>query len=659
MKGKKILESIKKFLIESKKVIKDNKILLLFIVGSVFNGFLLRGCSVGQIYKISPLSVDLLITLLFASVYFLLKEKNRFKYLFIISILSSIICIANAIYYDYYSSYISITFFSFIFTNTETGDANVTGDVIKLKYFVFLWLPIALFIFNKYTKTKQLYGKEAFKLTLKWALISFIISICSLELVSYARLYTQWNREYIVSNFGIYTYQINDLIKSIEPSMASMFGNDKTRKEINDYYDKKQYNNYYNEYTDLFEGKNVIAIHAESMQQVNMDISFNGIEVTPNLNKLAEEGIYFSNFYSQVSSGTSSDTEFTVATGLLPSKVGTVFINYADRKYISMYQLLKNEGYTVVSMHANVGNFWNRNIMYKQLGYDYFYDKDDYEIDETIGFGLSDRSFVIQSVQKLKKLKETNGKFYATMITLSNHTPFEDVDKYGEYDVSMIVDGVKYDYMENTKLGNYFKSVHYADQQIGLLIEELEKENMLDDTVIIIYGDHDARISKSEWNRFYNYDYETDSIRSADDEEYIDIDYYFYEINRKVPFIIWSNDEKFKTNLSQEITTVGGMIDVGPTIMNLLGIYNKYALGNDLLNEQDNIVVFPNGNFVTDIVYYNESKNEYKMLKDVPIGEKYIENCKNYAREVLDVSNDIIVYNYFEKELSEERFEKE
>ena len=78
-----------------------------------------------------------------------------------------------------------------------------------------------------------------------------------------------------------------------------------------------------------------------------------------------------------------------------------------------------------------------------------------------------------------------------------------------------------------------------------------------------------------------------------------------------------------------------------------------------MLNEQDNIVVFPNGNFVTDIVYYNEAKNEYKMLKDVPIGEKYIENCKNYAKEVLDVSNDIIVYNYFEKELSEERFEKE
>ena len=223
----------------------------------------------------------------------------------------------------------------------------------------------------------------------------------------------------------------------------------------------------------------------------------------------------------------------------------------------------------------------------------------------------------------------------------------------------MTVDGVKYDYMENTKLGNYFKSVHYADEQIGLLIEELEKENMLDDTVIVIYGDHDARISKSEWDRFYNYDYRTNDVKSSSDETYINIDYYFYELNKKVPFIIWSNNEKFKTSLSGEITTVGGMVDVGPTIMNLLGIHNKYSLGNDLLNKENNIVVFPNGNFVTDKVYYSELKNEYKLLKDVPIEENYIENCKEYAKEILDVSNDIIVYNYFRKELSEERFEKE
>lgn len=661
MKGNKIKKKIVEFFKQTKKVIKDNPLLFVFVVGTLLNDILLRAFTIGQIYKTSPFVVDLFVTLIFASIYFLIKEKNRFKYLFILSIISTIVCIANSIYYSYYSSFISVTFISFAFTNTETGDANVVGNLLKLKYFIFIWLPICLYIVNKRktVKLKETYGKEYYKFTLKWILISLIICVCSLEYVAYARLISQWNREYIVNNFGVYTYQISDVLKSISPSMASMLGSDKARKEINDYYDNKKNNNYYNEYTNFFEGKNVIAVHAESMQRVNMDISFNGIDVTPNLNKLAKEGIYFSNFYSQVSFGTSSDTEFTIATGLLPSKVGTVFINYADREYVSMYNLLKEKGYTTVSMHANVGNFWNRNKMYTKLGYDYFYDKSSYEIDETIGFGLSDKSFVKQSVQKLKELEKEKGKFYATLITLSNHTPFEDVDKYGEYDVSMSVDGVRYDYMENTKLGNYFKSSHYADTQIGLLIEELKKENMLDNTVIIIYGDHDARIEKSEWNRFYNYDYKTSSIKSSDDESYVDIDYYFYEINKKVPFIIWSNDEKFKTTLSKEIKEVGGMIDVGPTIMNLLGIHNKYFLGNDLLNKENNIVVFPNGNFVTDKVYYSELKNEYKLLKDVPIEENYIENCKAYTEKILDVSNDIIVYNYFRKELSEVRFEKE
>lgn len=661
MKGNKIKKKIVEFFKQTKKVIKDNSLLFVFVVGTLLNDILLRAFTIGQIYKISPFVVDLFVTLIFASIYFLIKEKNRFKYLFILSIISTIVCIANSIYYSYYSSFISVTFISFAFTNTETGDANVVGNLLKLKYFIFIWLPICLYIVNKRKKVKlkETYGKEYYKFTLKWILISLIICVCSLEYVAYARLISQWNREYIVNNFGVYTYQISDVLKSISPSMASMLGSDKARKEINDYYDNKKNNNYYNEYTNFFEGKNVIAVHAESMQRVNMDISFNGIDVTPNLNKLAKEGIYFSNFYSQVSFGTSSDTEFTVATGLLPSKVGTVFINYADREYVSMYNLLKEKGYTTVSMHANVGNFWNRNKMYTKLGYDYFYDKSSYEIDETIGFGLSDKSFVKQSVQKLKELEKEKGKFYATLITLSNHTPFEDVDKYGEYDVSMSVDGVRYDYMENTKLGNYFKSSHYADAQIELLIEELKKENMLDNTVIIIYGDHDARIEKSEWNRFYNYDYKTSSIKSSDDESYVDIDYYFYEINKKVPFIIWSNDEKFKTTLSKEIKEVGGMIDVGPTIMNLLGIHNKYFLGNDLLNKENNIVVFPNGNFVTDKVYYSELKNEYKLLKDVQIEENYIENCKTYTEKIIDVSNDIIVYNYFRKELSEVRFEKE
>ena len=74
----------------------------------------------------------------------------------------------------------------------------------------------------------------------------------------------------------------------------------------------------------------------ESIQNFLIDLKVNGVEITPNINKLSREGMYFSKFYPQISIGTSSDTEFTLSTGILPSSSGTVFVNYFNRKYESM-----------------------------------------------------------------------------------------------------------------------------------------------------------------------------------------------------------------------------------------------------------------------------------------------------------------------------------
>ena len=115
------------------------------------------------------------------------------------------------------------------------------------------------------------------------------------------------------------------------------------------------------------------------------------------------------------------------------------------------------------------------------------------------------------------------------IITLSNHTPFSDTDKYGEFDVDLkekVINPetneeevVSYPYMEGTKLGNYFKSVHYADSALGEFLDRLESEGILENTVIVLYGDHDARLPKSDYRRLYNYDKETDSARSCTEED--------------------------------------------------------------------------------------------------------------------------------------------
>ena len=644
----------------TKYIVLDNKIVFIYILGAVINGMILRGFTIGSPFNLRPILADLVVSLIFASFYFLVKKKYRLAYLIIISIISMIVCISNIVYYFYYSSFISITFFSFALANHETGESNVVGDLIKPQFFIFLWLPVVLYIVNKRQKKKNLEEdafkrvsrKTIFKTLYTWILVFFIIFLSTLKPVDFSRLYSQWNREYLVSRFGVYMYQINDIVKSIEPKMSTLFGKDKAYKEINEYYEEEGNTNKENKYTNIFKGKNVIAVHAESMQNVLINLKISGKEITPNLNKLTKEGLYFDNFYSQVSFGTSSDTEFTYATSLLPVSSGTVFINHSDKEYVSFYKLLKEKGYHTFSMHANTGDFWNRNIMHKNLGYDKFYDKTSYEIDEEIGFGLSDESFIKQSVEYIKQINKENKKFYGTLITLSNHTPFDYNELFGDFDVTMTRNGVKYPYMQDTKLGNYFVSAHYADKQLGLLVSELKKAGILDDTIIVIYGDHDARISTSLWNRFYNYDYETNGILDEEDPNYKELDYYWQELNRKVPLIIWSNDEEFQSKYGKTVSTAMGMYDVAPTLGNMLGVFNEYALGSDIMNKKDNLVAFPNGNFVTNYVYYNDNKEEYKLLKNVPLSDDYIIKNKEKTKKLIDISNDIIVYNYFENKFS-------
>ena len=384
-----------------------------------------------------------------------------------------------------------------------------------------------------------------------------------------------------------------------------------------------------------------------------MDLSFNGKELTPNLNKLAKEGIYFSNFYSQESVGTSSDTEFTFNTSLMPAVSGTVFINYWNREYVTLPKLLKEQDYYTFSMHGNNGTFWNRNVMHEQLGYDnfYYYTKD-YEIDETIGLGLSDKSFFRQSVPKIKEISENYNNFYGVLIMLTNHTPFSYINDYSDYSVDYEVSVTNpltnkttiksYPFLEGKTLGNYFKSVHYADEAIGQFINDLDKEGLLDNTVIVIYGDHDSKIKKSEYEYFYNYDPVKGEMLSKDDPDYHDVSYFEYELNRKVPFIIWTKDQNFGV----EVKEVMGMYDAMPTLGNMFGFKSEYALGHDIFSVTDNIVVFPGGNWLTNKMYYNSQKQEGILLNpSTPVSLNYIEKNNAYAEKMITVSNSIINYD--------------
>ncbi len=665
------IEKLGDILKKSKKSViyffKNNVLFSVFIITSLINGCLVRFFTVKNYNALSPVLADLAFILIIGAFAYFFKPKNRFKYFITWSVILTLVCLINSIYY---TNYVSFTSFSLLATSLQLG--GVTGalkTIMELKDFCYIWAPLSLIFVHRKLLKQNYYSKIKIKNKPKVSVLKALVAavivlgffVSGLTGTDISRLYKQWNREYVVMKFGIYVYQGNDLIASLKPQISPLFGYDQAAKEFRDYYKENKIEDKTNEYTDIFKGKNVIAIHAESIQNYLLDTEINGKAIAPNLKKLAGEGMYFSNFYSQESVGTSSDTEFTYSTSLLPASSGTVFVSYWDREYPSIQKLLKEENYYVFSMHANKGNMWNREVMHKQLGYNRFYNYDnDYKLDENIGLGLSDKSFFKQSVQKIKNIANKNEKFYGLLIMLTNHTPFEGVEDQTDLDLTYHytkkddITGeetpVTNNYLKDTTLGKYFTTAHYADEAIGEFVEELDKEGLLEDTVLVIYGDHDAKIKRSEYDYYYNYDPQTDSKRNKNDPEYKEFTKYDYELNRKVPFIIWTKDEDLRKKINKEITTVTGMYDVLPTLGNMLGIYDEYALGHDIFSEEDHYVVFPNGNWITDKMYY-DSQNGQAIVFDEEsvISKDYIAKYTEIAEKEIAVSNDIIVHDLIKK----------
>lgn len=650
---------INKLKINSKAYLRTNVLFISYVVLSLLNSTLLRFFTVNNFFAIKPILADLVVILLIGSLGYFIKPKNQFKYFFTWNIIFTAICVVNSLYYTNYLSYASFSLLATSLQIVDVADA-VTENILEIKDFFYLISPIMLFLIHEVLKKKNYYEKvskiEVGKIralnTLVAGLIVLGFFVSMLTAVDISRLNKQWNREYVVMQFGIYTYQLNDAITSLKPQISPLFGYDDATKEFRDYYEKNTREKSNNDYTNVFKGKNLLMIHAESIQQFLIGKKFNGVEVTPNLNKLTKEGLYFSNFYAQESVGTSSDTEFTLNTSLMPASSGTVFVSYWDREFVSIPKLLKEKGYYAFSMHGNNPSFWNRNNMHMKLGYDRFYAyEDDFDIDERIGLGLSDKSFFRQAVPKIKDIKEEYGNFYGTLIMLTNHTPWTDIEGHTDFNVDFkYKDGqgneISAPYLEGTTLGNYIKSVHYADEALGQLIADLDKEGLLEDTVIGIYGDHDAKIKKSEYVRYYNYDPYTDSILDKNDPNYVDVDFYSYELNRKVPLIIWSKTNKMAT----EVTEVMGMYDIMPTLGNMFDFYNPYALGHDIFSINENVVAFPDGNWLTNKMYYNSQKEEGLLLQpDEPVSVDYINKYTKIAEEFVSVSDKIIVYDLIKK----------
>lgn len=659
--GKNIVKNIKKYA-------STNILFLSYVVISLLIGFLLRLGTIGTPLYFKALLSDFMIVLLIGAFGYLFKSKYQFTYFFVWIIFYTFLAIGNTIYYQFYQSFLSVNLIS---TASMLGAVDDSlYDKLHVSQFLYIVFPIIfVFIHRKLNKRNYYFEVEKTEKGKKMFIYSLATSgviICSLLFTlsgtDTSRLIKQWNREWLVRKFGLYTYTANDLIQSIQPHLNTLFGYDESARKFRNFYACKwEEESKTNKYTNIFKGKNVIFIHAESIQNFLIDLKINGKEVTPNLNKLAKEGMYFDRFYPQISVGTSSDTEFTLNTGLMPSSSGTVFVNYYNRTYYSLPKYFNEMGYYTFSAHANNADYWNRKTMHKTLGYQDFYAKDSYVVPSDtsdpnwVGLGLSDKSFFNQLIPILKNIKETKSPFYGTVITLSNHSPFNDLTKYDPFEVTMDYtytdengkkQSGKASYLENTSMGNYIVSAHYADAALGEFIQLLKDNDLINNTIIILYGDHEARLAKKQFNLLYNYDPVTNDIKDETDPTFVSMENYNYDLLKNTPLIMWSAQKKYSKKISYSM----GMYDVLPTLANMFGFKDKYGLGHDIFSKNEKIVVFPNGNILTDKVYYSNLNDEYITLSDTPIDSDYISRIKNYANQILDISNGIILHDLIKNE---------
>ncbi|TCT14108.1 phosphoglycerol transferase MdoB-like AlkP superfamily enzyme [Natranaerovirga pectinivora] len=506
--------------------------------------------------------------------------------LLISNILISILFLADVLYSRYYGMPLGI--------NIILTQMGVVGDIsssvitlIRIKDIIFLIdIPIFIVVLIVISKTKKI----------NWITkISISVSLFIIGVLGFRYIYKDVNhviynyeRRSIVKDLGVLYYHYYDVKDYIKVE----FSRDKSLSEeeyalITDYF----YEQTVNEFTGIAKDMNILVIQLEAMQEFVINRTIEGQAITPNINSLIEESIYFNNLYNQVGSGNTSDAEMILNNSLFGYGTGSTYFMFPNNYFSSLGNKLKDNGYETMMFHAYEPSFWNRINIYRNLGFNRFYNIRDYEMTEKKGWSLSDKEFFRQSLDFIEE--QANGNpFYGHLITLSTHHPYD----------AFIHDDFNVGKYQGSMLGNFIKGANYADQAIGLFLEELKERGLYDNTLIVMYGDHSALFEDQASNLF----------------DYLGTDYshFKWEKLQKVTGLIHIPNDKRKILVDDP----AGKIDLLPTIANLMNLEMPYMLGRDTLSDTENpFVIRRNGTLITNEYLYSSQTGS---VYDINTGEK-------------------------------------
>ncbi len=234
-------------------------------------------------------------------------------------------------------------------------------------------------------------------------------------------------------------------------------------------------------------GDNLVLIQVESLQEWVIGARVNGVEITPFLDSLRSRALYFPHVFDDTEQGRSSDGEFTTLNSQYPLTQGAVAFRRERNHFVALPGILKQHAYTTMSAHPFERGFWNRAVLHPRYGFDHMMFKRELGPGEVIGWGLADGAFFARVAPELAKLPQP---FFAMLITLGLHHPFDQFpDRHKVLDVGSLKD---------TPLGNYIHAMHYFDASLAALLADLERSGLLRNTVVALYGDHEAGLGSGK-----------------------------------------------------------------------------------------------------------------------------------------------------------------
>jgi phosphoglycerol transferase MdoB-like AlkP superfamily enzyme len=293
----------------------------------------------------------------------------------------------------------------------------------------------------------------------------------------------------------------------------------------------------------------------------------------PHLRRWGGGTIRFVNVTDQTNQGRTSDAEFTALTSLLPLDRGAVAFQYPANHYVALPAVLAEHGYSTLSAVPFEAGFWNRAVMHPAYGFRRSLFERDFPLTEQIGWGLNDRDFLQQTVPRLATMAQP---FAAWLITLSLHHPYDDFPARHKT--------LQLGSLEGTSFGNYLHTMRFFDEAFDAFVRSLASEGLLDRSVLMVFGDHDAGFSPDDTTARLIGIGRADAAWAAAD---------------RIPWFIRVPGHDGDRQRIDDVPA--GQTDFAPTLLGLLGIDAAPLpyMGRNVLNAPDDTPVLrPYGDWI-------------------------------------------------------------